>query len=54
MEEETQVYLGSVAAAVRVSLETGFQSEVNSLISMLTEGTTGRVSKLGLSRWHEP
>ena len=36
MEEEAQIYLGPVAAAVWVNLETGFQSEVDSLISMLT------------------
>ena len=54
MEEKAQIYLGPVAVAVRVNLETGFQSEVESLISMLTEGKTGRSSKLGLSRWHEP
>jgi len=54
MEEKAQVDLGSVAAAIRVNLETGFRSEVNSLISILTEGKTGRSAKLGLSRWHEP
>jgi hypothetical protein len=54
MEEKAQVDLGSVAAIIRVNLGTGFQFEVDSLISMLTEGETGRSSKLGLSRWYEP